>query len=258
MTKVCEIGHFLDFITITEGHEELVGERVLVLSPHPDDESIACGGLIKLLTDAGTAIDVLFTTQGEKGVPSGVSLSENGRRDLKNTRVREAARAGAILGVRAQYYLNGRDGETFLQGDLWLELKEHLEAHDYSAVLCPWPYDSHSDHVTTFQMLASALEVYTKPLKIWLYEVWNPVLANRVVPIDRTIEKKLEAIRVYASQLECINYPEKIVGLNQYRSLLARSAHYAEAYLTCDREVVLKMRGHIPRPAPPARLKDAA
>jgi len=41
--------------------------RVLVLSPHPDDESIGCGGTLNKHVESGDDIFVLFLTSGEKG-----------------------------------------------------------------------------------------------------------------------------------------------------------------------------------------------
>ncbi len=43
-------------------------KNILVLAPHPDDESLGCGGTIKLLTQAGMQVDVLLMTRGENGL----------------------------------------------------------------------------------------------------------------------------------------------------------------------------------------------
>jgi len=39
--------------------------RMLVVSPHPDDESLAVGGLIQAVLAAGGAVDVLLLTDGD-------------------------------------------------------------------------------------------------------------------------------------------------------------------------------------------------
>ncbi len=46
------------------------GERVLVLAPHPDDETFGCGGTIRLLLSAGRQVRVIFLTSGDKADPS--------------------------------------------------------------------------------------------------------------------------------------------------------------------------------------------
>ncbi|MCX5880707.1 MAG: PIG-L family deacetylase [Deltaproteobacteria bacterium] len=46
---------------------DLAGTRVLVLAPHPDDETIGCGGTLALHAAAGDPVRVLILTNGEKG-----------------------------------------------------------------------------------------------------------------------------------------------------------------------------------------------
>ena len=50
---------------------DLTGKRVLMLAPHPDDETIGCGGSLALHAGAGDPIKVVFLTNGAKGDTSG-------------------------------------------------------------------------------------------------------------------------------------------------------------------------------------------
>jgi LmbE family N-acetylglucosaminyl deacetylase len=47
--------------------------RVLIVAPHPDDESLAAGGLMQRVLDAGGRVHVLFMTSGD-GYPEAVAL----------------------------------------------------------------------------------------------------------------------------------------------------------------------------------------
>ena len=40
-------------------------DRILVLAPHPDDESLACGGVIQRALNSGLPVHVLFLTLGD-------------------------------------------------------------------------------------------------------------------------------------------------------------------------------------------------
>jgi len=46
------------------------GNKVLVLSPHPDDETLGCGGTIRLLVQLKIPVKVIFLTSGDKADPS--------------------------------------------------------------------------------------------------------------------------------------------------------------------------------------------
>jgi LmbE family N-acetylglucosaminyl deacetylase len=90
----------------------------MVFSPHPDDETLAAGGLIQRVLSLGGAVKVVFMTSGD-GFPEGVE-KENGiarptAQDYRNygkTRKKEARQALRILGMKSQdiVFLNFPDG----------------------------------------------------------------------------------------------------------------------------------------------------
>ncbi|MBE9572531.1 MAG: PIG-L family deacetylase, partial [Proteobacteria bacterium] len=49
----------------------LTGKRVLALAPHPDDETIGCGGSLAIHANAGDPVKVVFLTNGARGDTSG-------------------------------------------------------------------------------------------------------------------------------------------------------------------------------------------
>jgi len=71
----------------------------LVVSPHPDDESLGCGGLIAAKVRAGQPVDVLFLTAGEASHPDHPRLAPG---ELARVRQAEARAALAVLGVPAE------------------------------------------------------------------------------------------------------------------------------------------------------------
>lgn len=81
--------------------------RLLCVHPHPDDESIACGGLIARAVAAGHEVHVLTCTGGEEGEnQSGIDL---GDRDMGEVRRAEMADAIAELGGPHHHWLGYRD-----------------------------------------------------------------------------------------------------------------------------------------------------
>lgn len=121
-------------------------KRVLVLSPHPDDESVGCGGTLAQLADGGSEIDVVFLTPGS---PAGV-------RSIADVRQREAYDAGAILGIKDLIFLGGQDGKLYSQFALADKLRDMVQQNRYDTIFCPWPYEDHPDHAAAFRMLSRA------------------------------------------------------------------------------------------------------
>src|SRR5262245_53820246 len=77
--------------------------NVLVLAPHPDDETIGCGGALCLHAAKGDRVVVTFLTSGELG------LKHLPREEAWKIREGEAQAAAKILGVHELMFLRCRD-----------------------------------------------------------------------------------------------------------------------------------------------------
>jgi len=62
------------------------------------------------------------------------------------------------------------------------------------------------------------------------YEAWTPLLPNRLVDISHVFEDKAEALRVFTSQLEHVDYLRTTTGLNAYRAVTQKGKGYWEAF----------------------------
>lgn len=113
--------------------------RVLFVHAHPDDETLATGGLIAALAEWGVTVAVLTASRGERGelvpgsVPTGV--------DLVAHREAEVAAACRVLGVRRQAFLGGpgaraagREPRRYTDsGMVWLDEAETVAGPGASA-----------------------------------------------------------------------------------------------------------------------------
>lgn len=83
------------------------GPGLLCVHPHPDDETISCGGVLARAVDAGARVAVVTCTGGEAGDNlAGIDLGDE---DLATHRRRELAAALARLGVTTHRWLGYRD-----------------------------------------------------------------------------------------------------------------------------------------------------
>src|SRR3954467_8842157 len=207
---------------------------VLVLAPHPDDETFGCGGTIRMLTESGVDVDVAFVTRGELGMNGAAERTAEAARQMAAVRTREAQAACGVLGVRSVFFLEGSDTRVRDEPHLAERIAALLRHDSYGRVFCPWPQDAHDDHQATFHWLTQAVALAQQPISFWLYEIWKPLPANTYVPIDRTLEAKRQAIEQYQSQIGQLNYREGFLGLAAYRSLFCPASTHAEAFLVCQ------------------------
>jgi LmbE family N-acetylglucosaminyl deacetylase/DNA-binding NarL/FixJ family response regulator len=213
----------------------------LVVAPHPDDETFGCGGTIRLVTEGGTPVDVVFMTRGERGHEDGQGISEEKQHALAYERTNEALNACKALGVRQVSFLAGSDTQLREQAHLSADLRTVIDQGCYRRVFCPWAQDGHEDHIATFGLLRAALSGYEPEMQVWLYEVWTPLPFNMLIPIDQTIRHKRKAIEHYRSQLSQLNYREGFIGLSAYRGAFCPPANFAEAFQVCTKEEILAL-----------------
>src|SRR5690606_13943913 len=124
--------------------ELLLGwQRVVLVSPHPDDETLACGGLLRAAGAMGLDVHLVSVTDGEACYPGNARWTPE---RLRAVRSGEVAHAIAALGVRAQVHRLGLpDGDVDGHREaLEATLRSMLRPGDL--VLAPWEQDGHPDH----------------------------------------------------------------------------------------------------------------
>jgi LmbE family N-acetylglucosaminyl deacetylase len=204
--------------------------NVLVIAPHPDDESIGCGGAILRHTDAGDRVHVVFLTSGEWGLKD-LSPDEAWR-----IREAEARAAAGVLGTSLSFW---REQDWALEEHvdaLAGRLAELIEAEQPELVYAPHPAEWHPDHrAASAAVAAAATRCGISSWSVRGYEIWTPLASfDFVEDVTDVMPRKLEAIGHYESQLSPIDYRRVAKGLNAYRGALAARSGYAEAFGRLD------------------------
>ena len=214
--------------------------NTLIVAPHPDDETLGCGGTMKKLASKGIQVFVLVVTRGKKGV-----YSED---RIKNVR-EETKMAHAILGVKETRFLDfpAPDLDTISIAELSGAISSVIQEFEVDTLYLPHLGDIHHDHKAVFNAgLVAARPVQQNPVKrVYSYETLSetewavPIGSDAFVPtrfnnISNVIEAKLEAMKCFKSQLRDFPNPRSLKAIEALANFRGSTVGYthAEAFMT--------------------------
>tara|TARA_X000000950_G_C13663270_1_gene556850 strand:+ start:87 stop:761 length:675 start_codon:yes stop_codon:yes gene_type:complete len=203
-------------------------KKILILSPHADDEILGCGGLISKYSRQNYQINVLILTNANIGAPEIFSTKQ-----IKVIR-NEAKQANSLIGTKKLYFenlpaLNLINYPIYKISNI---ISKYIYNIDPEIVLLPSSNDIHDDHKIVFKAAKVAMRFNKKSnlKKILSYEVlseteWNedekPFSPNYYVKLDKSdINNKVKAFLKYRSQIKKFPHPrskEGIINLSKVR-----------------------------------------
>lgn len=208
------------------------GGPVLLVAPHPDDETLGAGGTLALLAERGCEVQVLVVTDGRTEDPLGVASG-----DVVEARRAETREALAVLGLARVEFWDEPDGAFRNSDSFSHRLGVLLRETSPRLVFLPSPLDYHRDHVAIALAGIRACGHHAPGATVLLYEIWCPLPATRLVDITAVAGRKREAIGCYRMPLAYRNYLDGSMGLAAYRGTylaLGNEQRYAEAFLALD------------------------
>ncbi len=185
------------------------GARIIVVSPHPDDEVLACGGAVAMLARAGHEIVVVGVTDGEGSHRGSAKWTP---RLLAQRRGEERAHGLRELGLDAPALTLGiaDGGVTADEATLAQRLRGIARRGD--VLITTWRFDGHPDHEAAGRAastVAAELGCRCWEAPVWMWHWARP--ADPLVPWQRlwrlaldveARERKRHAIAAHASQVE--------------------------------------------------------
>jgi bacillithiol biosynthesis deacetylase BshB1 len=173
---------------------------LLAIAPHPDDVELTCGGTMLKMAQAGYRTGILDLTRGETG-----------SRGTPETRLKEAERAGKILGAKVRRNLGLPDARLRVcdeQKDAIAAAIRELEPH---TVILPYWKGRHPDHYSAATLgweacFVAGLKNYAlageafRPFKIIYAAAYADVRPTFAVDITAQYDRRRQAILAYASQ----------------------------------------------------------
>ncbi|HEY2594165.1 MAG TPA: PIG-L family deacetylase [Chloroflexota bacterium] len=189
-------------------------DRVLVVAPHPDDETIGAGGVIALHVAAHDDVSIVVVTDGGASRAGGLERAEMVQ--LRDQEVRSAAR---ILGVDHLDCLGLAEGNwtpNFARAERLLTAR----VMGCQLIYAPTCVDYHPEHVAVARLLAGLLQPGQTVRAYQVGVPLTPVLANMVADIRHVKALKLKALDALRTQAATIQplqrlgrYQGKLYGL---------------------------------------------
>src|SRR5580765_8146796 len=206
--------------------QDLRGERLLVLAPHPDDEVIGCGGLVALHLREGRKVHVAVATDGAQA-------GDAAQREA------ESRAALALLGDVTIEFLRFPDRELANARALELRLEAILRQWKPDLIAVPSPLEIHPDHLVLSRVFCDliardpSLFADLAVARVAFYEVSAPLRPNALVDITLVANMKYAAIEAHESQAAIHDYTSYARGLNVWRTMtMPPHVKFAEAYWT--------------------------
>lgn len=174
---------------------------VVVVSPHPDDESLAVGGLLAELGSRDVPVTVLTVTDGEGSHPGRVGLAE--------ARTTEQAAALRALGLDDPPVRLGLPDGSVCQhtAELADALADRCDRD--TVILAPWEHDGHTDHDACGAVaneVAAGLGARLLAYPVWAWQ-WASIGDLEQLALRRTTlsasarTAKARAMACYSSQV---------------------------------------------------------
>ena len=209
---------------------------LLAIAAHRDDVELTCAGTLLRAVDQGRKTGILDLTQGETGTRGSAAL-----------RAEEAVKAAELLGVTERRNAGLPDAHLQNSHEARRVVVEQIRHFKPRVVILPSPVGRHPDHRIASQLgrdacFLAGLAKYDapglphRPHKI-LYALAyreDPVKPTFVVDITAQMERKMAAIRCYASQFDGAKNAGEIfpTGQDLYSLVEVQNAHYGSLIRT--------------------------
>ncbi len=196
-------------LPLADLHTITGGARLLIIAPHPDDESLGCGGLIAESCRRGMPPCVLFLTDGTQSHPGSRRYKSARLRDLREREGRRAVARLGLPGCRIRFARVADTRAAVRIGEMAERVAQLARQQGCAIVVAPWLHDPHCDHEAA-QLIARAA-CAKAGMRLLSYPVWGWTLPpeKRLPPdtiagwrldIAAHLPAKRRAIAAHASQ----------------------------------------------------------
>lgn len=215
-------------------------KAVLVVAPHPDDETLGCGGTLARHKSEGDSIHWLIVTRMDPTVGFGKEQITH-----REAQLRHVADSYSFDSVNQLDFITTRLDELPM-GKIISSISSIMKSITPETVYLPYRGDVHTDHRVVFDAVISCTKWFRYPCirRILAYETLsetefcinpdsNGFRPNVFVDISDHMNKKLQIMDIYASEIGAFPFPRSIESVKALAALRGATAgcETAEAFM---------------------------
>jgi LmbE family N-acetylglucosaminyl deacetylase len=210
-------------------------DRVLVVAPHPDDETLGCGGTLMRLHKQGAELTWMIVT--------GISEESGWHSERVRQRDAEIARVAELIGFSSVVNLRLPTArlDTIPMSELIDAFSKVFDSTQPEQVFLPSRLDVHTDHRMVFDAAAACTKWFRNPSvrRVLAYEtisetgfglntelIFHP---NYFVDISDFLDRKVEAVSIYKSEVGDFPFPRSVEAIRALAAVRGAASGFAAA-----------------------------
>ena len=213
-------------------------KRILVVAPHPDDETLGCGGTLLRHKAEGDQIHWALATE----VGDGFSSQQIRQREQE---IQKVSRRYAFNSIERLGFPTATL-DRIPKSKLIESLGHVFKKTGAETIYLPFPGDVHTDHGIVFDAAISASKSfrYPKIKRILIYETLSETefglspqagifRPNVFIDIHRYLDKKIQIMKTYSGEIKPFPFPRSEKAMRAQAALRGVTAgfHAAEAFM---------------------------
>jgi LmbE family N-acetylglucosaminyl deacetylase len=189
------------------------GDRILVLAPHQDDETIGPGGTLLRCVQRGKHLRIAYVTDGV--------ARKNAVNSDPKIRETEARKIWSAYGVEDLSFWRLPCRNVRVDTASLTLLRRELDQFKPDTLFIPHFLEGPEDHRAVVKILLEVDRRQPLPdgLEIWSYPVTSILLPNVVVDVTELIQEKYRMNSLWQSQMTFFNYAHMAEGMAAYNSV---------------------------------------
>jgi LmbE family N-acetylglucosaminyl deacetylase len=232
-------------LTKFASHAAMANKRVLVVAPHPDDESLGCGGLVATLARTGSVLCFVFVTDGGASHPGSRAWPRKRVVDRRRGEALEALRRLNAGGAAANFLALADAAMPARGSAAWNEatvrFAKIIERFNPDLALVPWRRDPHCDHRASWRLTKDSFQLANAYPMVLEYPIWLNEFGEEqdrprddearpvVFDIASVLEAKRAAIAAHLTQTTAL-IDDDPNGFRLTRAVIDRLAGPTERY----------------------------